>query len=266
MNSKKRKKISPQLYQDRTYRQNIDAQGMVVSSYVSVKETDLHILAAREIERQALDLVYQFRNQLENYIAARPEFLTALVPIDKDLLAPPIVKQMLEAASSADVGPMAAVAGAIAEFVGFGLLDQGIDEIIGGDIFIKRNKECITSIFTGQSPLNQKLGIKIAKADMPIGVCTSSGTVGHSLSLGQADSVTVLAASTPLADAAATRSTPLADAAATRIGNEVSSKAAGSAIEHALDIGRNISGLSGVVIIQGEKIGAWGEINLVGLD
>jgi ApbE superfamily uncharacterized protein (UPF0280 family) len=79
--------------------------------------------------------------------------------------------------------------------------------------------------------------------------------VGHSLSLGQADSVTVLAASTPLADAAATR-----------IGNEVSSKAAGSAIEHALDIGRNISGLSGVVIIQGEKIGAWGEINLVGLD
>jgi ApbE superfamily uncharacterized protein (UPF0280 family) len=257
MNSKKRKKISPQLYQDRTYRQNIDAQGMV-SSYVSVKETDLHILAAREIERQALDLVYQFRNQLENYIAARPEFLTALVPIDKDLLAPPIVKQMLEAASSADVGPMAAVAGAIAEFVGFGLLDQGIDEIIienGGDIFIKRNKECITSIFTGQSPLNQKLGIKIAKADMPIGVCTSSGTVGHSLSLGQADSVTVLAASTPLADAAATR-----------IGNEVSSKAAGSAIEHALDIGRNISGLSGVVIIQGEKVGAWGEINLVGLD
>lgn len=257
MNSKKRKKISPQLYQDRTYRQNIDAHGMV-SSYVSVKETDLHILAAREIERQALDLVYQFRNQLENYIAARPEFLTALVPIDKDLLAPPIVKQMLEAASSADVGPMAAVAGAIAEFVGFGLLDQGIDEIIienGGDIFIKRNKECITSIFTGQSPLNQKLGIKIAKADMPIGVCTSSGTVGHSLSLGQADSVTVLAASTPLADAAATR-----------IGNEVSSKAAGSAIEHALDIGRNISGLSGVVIIQGEKIGAWGEINLVGLD
>ena len=230
----------------------------MVSSYVSVKETDLHILAAREIERQALDLVYQFRNQLENYIAARPEFLTALVPIDKDLLAPPIVKQMLEAASSADVGPMAAVAGAIAEFVGFGLLDQGIDEIIienGGDIFIKRNKECITSIFTGQSPLNQKLGIKIAKADMPIGVCTSSGTVGHSLSLGQADSVTVLAASTPLADAAATR-----------IGNEVSSKAAGSAIEHALDIGRNISGLSGVVIIQGEKVGAWCEINLVGLD
>ena len=230
----------------------------MVSSYVSVKETDLHILAAREIERQALDLVYQFRNQLENYIAARPEFLTALVPIDKDLLAPPIVKQMLKAAISADVGPMAAVAGAIAEFVGFGLLDQGIDEIIienGGDIFIKRNKECITSIFTGQSPLNQKLGIKIAKVDMPIGVCTSSGTVGHSLSLGQADSVTVLAASTPLADAAATR-----------IGNEVSSKAAGSAIEHALDIGRNISGLSGVVIIQGEKIGAWGEINLVGLD
>ena len=257
MNSKKRKKISPHSYKDRTYRQNIESQGLV-SSHVSVKETDLHILADGEIEQQALDLVYQFRNQLENYIAARPEFLTALVPIDRDILAPPIVRQMLKAASLVDVGPMAAVAGAIAEFVGFGLLNQGIDEIIienGGDIFIKRNKECITSIFAGRSPLNQKLGIKIAKTDMPIGVCTSSGTVGHSLSLGQADSVTVLAASTPLADAAATR-----------IGNEVSSKKAGRAIEHALDTAKNISGLSGVVIIQGENIGAWGKINLVGLD
>ena len=152
---------------------------------------------------------------------------------------------------------MAAVAGAIAEFVGKGLLDHGVDEVIvenGGDIFMKRNQECISSIFAGQSPLNQKVGIKIAQENMPMGVCTSSGSVGHSLSLGQADSVTVLAGSTPLADAAATR-----------IGNEVSTKVAGNDIEHALEVAKTIPDLVGVVVIQGEQMGAWGNIDLVGL-
>jgi ApbE superfamily uncharacterized protein (UPF0280 family) len=257
MNSKKRKKISPESYQVRTYRQDITAEGLV-STFVSVKETDLHIMASRDVEPEALDLVHQYRNQLENYIVGRPEFLTSLVPLDANLLAPPIVKQMLQAARDADVGPMAAVAGAIAEFVGRGLLDHGIDEVIvenGGDIFMKRNQECISAIFAGQSPLNQKVGIKIAQEDMPIGMCTSSGSVGHSLSLGQADSVTVLAGSTLLADAAATR-----------IGNEVSTNVSGSGIKNALEVAKTIPEITGVVVIQGEQMGAGGSIDLVGLE
>ncbi|MFC1826699.1 UPF0280 family protein [Thermodesulfobacteriota bacterium] len=256
MNSKKRKKISPESYRERTYRKNVTADGLV-SSYVSVKETDLHILASRNVELEANDLIYQLRNQLENFIAGCPEFLTTLLPIDEAPLAPPIIRQMLLAARIADVGPMAAVAGAIAEFVGKALLDIGIDEIIvenGGDIFLKRNRECTTAIFAGTSPLSQKVGIRIAPDRMPLGLCTSSGTVGHSLSLGQADSVTVLAASTPLADAAATR-----------LGNEVSS-AGKEKLNHALEVARTIPGLLGVIIICGEQMGAWGEIDLVGLE
>lgn len=255
MKDKKRKKISPESYKERTYRQHA-AEGLI-STFVSVKETDLHIMASGEVKQEALDLVHQYRNQLENYIVGHPGFVASLVPLDLDPLAPPIVKQMLQAASSAYVGPMAAVAGAIAEFVGQGLLDNGSDEVIvenGGDIFIKRNRQCISAIFAGQSPLNQKVGIKIAKADMPIGVCTSSGSVGHSLSLGEADSVTVLA-----------RSTPLADAAATRIGNEVSTKVAGNDIKHALEVAQTIPDIIGVVVIQAEQIGAWGAVELVGL-
>ena len=255
MKDKKIKKISPESYQDRTYRQHA-AEGLV-SSFVSVKETDLHIMASRNVEPEADDLVHQYRNQLENYIGVHPEFLTSLVPLDVDPLAPPIVKQMLQAARSAEVGPMAAVAGAIAEFVGKGLLGHGVDEVIvenGGDIFMNRNQECISAIFAGQSPLNQKVGIKIAETDMPIGICTSSGSVGHSLSLGQADSVTVLA-----------KSTPLADAAATRIGNEVSSNVSSIDIKKALEVAKTIPGLSGVAIIHGDKIGAWGNIDLIGL-
>ena len=256
MNSRKRKKISPESYQERTYRNNITADGLL-SSYVSVKETDLHILASGNIEKDGYDSVHRYRNQLENYIRAHPDFLTALIPLKPDTLAPAIIKDMQRAATAANVGPMATVAGAIAEYVGRDLLAAGLEEVIvenGGDIFLKRNVDCVVSIFAGQSPLNQKVGIRMPAGSMPAGICTSSGTVGHSLSLGQTDSVTVLAASTPLADAAATR-----------LGNEVSS-AEKESINRALEVARAIPGLLGVVIICGEHMGAWGEIDLVGLD
>jgi ApbE superfamily uncharacterized protein (UPF0280 family) len=255
MNRKKRKKISPSAYIKRNYRQVIAADDLV-SSFVTVKETDLHILAAVNSVAEGNNFVHRYRNQLENYIASHPDFLTALVPLEQNTLAPPIVRGMLEAAAAANVGPMAAVAGAIAEFVGRDLLNTGLQEIMvenGGDIFIKRNKECLAAIFAGRSPLNQKVGLRIPPRLMPVGLCTSSGTVGHSLSLGIADSVTVLAPSALLADAAATR-----------LGNEVSAGDQEN-INKVLEVAKTIPGLLGVIIICGKNMGAWGEIDLVGL-
>jgi len=255
MKGEKRKKISPSAYLKRNYRQTVYADDLV-SALVSVKETDLHILAAKNVTEEAYHFVHHYRNQLENYIATHPGFLTALIPLEQDSLAPPIVKGMLRASAATDVGPMAAVAGAIAEYVGKDILDTGIQEIIvenGGDIFLKRNRESVAAIFAGQSPLNQKVGIRIPASLMPVGLCTSSGTVGHSLSLGKADSVTVLAPSALLADAAATR-----------LGNEVKAGNQGS-ISAALAVARTIPGILGVVIICGKHMGAWGEIDLVGL-
>jgi ApbE superfamily uncharacterized protein (UPF0280 family) len=255
MNRKKRKKISPSAYIKRNYRQVIAADDLV-SSFVTVKETDLHILAAVNSVAEGNNFVHRYRNQLENYIASHPDFLTALVPLEQNTLAPPIVRGMLEAAAAANVGPMAAVAGAIAEFVGRDLLNTGLQEIMvenGGDIFIKRNKECLAAIFAGRSPLNQKVGLRIPPRLMPVGLCTSSGTVGHSLSLGNADSVTVLAPSALLADAAATR-----------LGNEVSAGDQEN-INKVLEVAKTIPGLLGVIIICGKNMGAWGEIDLVGL-
>ncbi len=251
---RKKKKISPLSYQERTYRRTINPAGLV-SCFVKVCETDLHIMSSKDVTDQAYRLVYQHRNQLENYLAAHPVFLTAMTPLPPDPLAPPIVKKMLTAAAATGVGPMAAVAGAIAEFIGLALLADGINEVIvenGGDIFINRAKECIISIFAGESPLSRKVGVRIAAARMPLGVCTSSGTVGHSLSLGKADSVTVLAASTSLADAAATR-----------LGNEISTPGSSKNINLALEKAKTIHDLLGVVIICGQQLGAWGEVDLV---
>jgi ApbE superfamily uncharacterized protein (UPF0280 family) len=255
MKEKKRKKISPPAYNKRNYRQAIYAEDMV-SSLVSVKETDLHILAAKNVTEEAYHFVHRYRNQLENYIAEHPGFLTALVPLEQDSLAPPIVKGMLKAAAAAAVGPMAAVAGAIAEYVGRDLLNSGLQEVMvenGGDIFLKRNRESVAAIFAGQSPLTQKVGIRVPASLMPVGLCTSSSTVGHSLSLGKADSVTVLAPSALLADAAATR-----------FGNEVKAGDQRS-INETLAVAGTIPSILGVVIICGKHMGVWGEIDLVGL-
>lgn len=257
MKEKKRNKISPSDYKKRDYRQAITSSEGLISNFVTFRETDLHILAPRNVEEECYNYVHRYRNQLENYISSHPDFLTSLVPLDCETLAPPIIKDMLLASIAANVGPMAAVAGAIAEHVGRDLLRAGLDEVIvenGGDVFLQRKDDCISAIFAGESPLNQKVGIRIPAASMPVGICTSSGTVGHSLSLGQADSVTVLSGSASLADAAATR-----------LGNEVSSGGK-EMINNALEVAQTIPGLDGVVIICGEHIGAWGKIDMVGLD
>jgi len=251
---KKKRQRAPASYIHRSYRNQVESKGLV-GSVVQIGETDLHILAPIDVTLLARDLVIKYRGQLESYGARHPVFFTSLMPMKDDLAAPKIVREMLTSGQAAGVGPMAAVAGAIAEMVGHELLATGLAEIEvenGGDIFLQRQTECIIGIFAGDSPLSGKVGIRISANRMPIGICTSSGTVGHSLSLGQADAVTVLAGSTFLADAAATR-----------IGNEVR---VGEPLDHALRVGREIKGIDGVVIIQNKNLGAWGDVELVRLE
>jgi hypothetical protein len=252
----KRAKIRiPESYRERVYRA-IQERGDLVSSYAGIKDTDLHILADREVSDQAQELALQYRLQIEKYIEKHPEFAGSLLPLAPDALAPPIIRQMLTAGSSAGVGPMAAVAGVIAEFVAKGLLQNGCLEVVvenGGDIYIHRSRDCTVAIFAGESSLSLRVGVKLARASLPLAVCTSSGTVGHSLSFGLADSVTVIA-----------RSAALADAAATRLGNEIGRNSGGkSGINRVLEKSREISGVLGVVVICGEQIGAVGDVQLV---
>ena len=228
------------------------------SSLVHVEETDLHILADSDVADQAELLVQRYRLQIESYIRSHPQFASSLVPLPQDPFTPPIIQEMLAAGAAAGVGPMAAVAGAIAEYVGRDLLRQGIKEVIvenGGDIFLRRSVASTIAIFAGPSPLSNTMGIRLAKEKMPCAVCTSSATVGHSLSFGDADAVTVFAASAALADAAATR-----------LGNEVGKGLSGDqGIQRALAMARRIDGVGGVVVIRGELFGAVGDIELVRL-
>jgi len=237
------------MYEPRTYRHWIQG-GDLISFNVIVKETDLYIRASTNLERKTLKLVTKYREMLEGYIRQYPIFLTSLQPLPVDDNAPRIVKAMSEAASKAGVGPMASIAGAIAEFVGTELLAFSPEVIIenGGDIYMKSLRKRLVGIYAGQSPLTGKIGLEIAGTDTPIGICTSSGTVGHSLSFGKADAAVVLS-----------KSAILADAAATAIGNLIKQP---TDIPNGIELAKSIEGVLGVIIIKGEHTGLWGKVKI----
>ncbi|MBN1625514.1 MAG: UPF0280 family protein [Deltaproteobacteria bacterium] len=240
------------IYESRDYREKINARGLA-SFNVIVKETDLRVSAQRDLSKETMDKVLLYRHQLENYIKFNPGFLASLTPYRDDPFAPTIIREMIVATRDIGVGPMASVAGAIAHFVGTDLLmltDQVIIEN-GGDIFMKIDRDATVSIFAGGSPLSEKIGIKIPKEMMPVGICSSSGSVGHSLSMGSSDAVTVVSPS-------AIR----ADGAATALGNRVRTK---KDLDKIPDWAEGMAGILGCVAILGDTMATWGDIELVAL-
>jgi ApbE superfamily uncharacterized protein (UPF0280 family) len=243
----------PEEYTDRgAYRRRMRPADLA-SFVVRIGESDLHISASRELPGLARRELEVARAGIEGYIRAHPKFQTTLEPWPADADAPPVVRAMIAAGAAAGVGPMAAVAGAVAAAVGRALLGQCREVIVenGGDIFLASREERVAAVFAGESPLSMKLGLKLPPCPDGGGLATSSGTVGPSLSFGQADAAVALAA-----DAA------LADAAATAIGNRV--KKPGD-LAAAMEFAENLPGLSGALAIIGENLAAWGEMELVEL-
>jgi len=239
------------MYKERSYRRWVK-NGDLVSFEVVEKETDLFISATKKLENEARQSILNYRKDLEDYIKKDKRFFTSLEPVEIREDAPAIVRAMAGAAGKCGVGPMAAVAGAVAEFVGRDLLVKSNQVIIenGGDIFIRSGKKRVMGIFAGEkSPFTGKLALEIPPSEKGLGVCTSSGTVSHSLSFGRADAALIISDDTALADAAAT----------------VAGNAAKGArdIEKAIALVRAIDGVKGVLILIGDSMGSWGEIQLV---
>lgn len=219
----------------------------------TVKETDLHIQARSNLTEEAVRAVLRAREMIESYGRTDPSFLTSLVPVKAKFPTPDIAVSMIEAGKLANVGPMAAVAGAVAEFTGRKLLEASNEVIVenGGDIFMKLDTDAVFGIHAGDSVLSMKTGVRLQNQDSPIALCTSSGTLGHSKSFGRADAATVVS-----------HSCALADATATALGNLVNTE---SDIEAAIEQGAAIPGILGIIIIKGKSLGAWGDLELVRL-
>ncbi len=247
------------MYQPRTYR-NFMKRKDTVSFVVKYKDTDLWIAVDsscfyKSLPQEVFEWVKDLRDKLELYIKKNKIFLKSLEPIEVKTKAPKIAKNMLHAAKCAGVGPMAAVAGAFSQEIGEKLKrEKNAKEVIvenGGDLYIDVKNEISIGVYAGESSLSNKIGIKFFSDSMPLGVCTSAGTVGPSLSLGKVDAVV-----------AVSTSSYYADAYATAIGNMITSV---DEIDNAIKNARKSPELTGLLIILGDKLGVWGNIQLVSL-
>ncbi|MBN1188382.1 MAG: UPF0280 family protein [Dehalococcoidales bacterium] len=237
------------MYQPHNYRNWIKHKDLVTFN-VLVEETDCLISAGMNLESKARKSITKYRSILKKYISSHPLFLTTLKPVPVEPDAPMIIRTMAAAASEASVGPMAAVAGAIAHFAGEELARFSKEVIIenGGDIYLRSLKTRLIGIYAGLSPLSGRIGLEIPAGGPPLGISTSSGTVGHSLSFGKADAVVVLA-----------ETAVISDAAATAVGNLILQP---SDIPLGIERAKNITAVRGIVIIKGEEMGVWGNITL----
>ena len=234
----------------RFYREWVRKSGLI-SFQVVRKESDLMVRASRDLRQRAEELLDQCRSHIEAQIRKQPEFATSLTPLPVPAQASPVVLTMSEAARAYDVGPMAAVAGAVAQFVGEGLLQWSPEVIVenGGDIYLCVPGRVELGLYAGEdSPFSGEIRLRVNTDGKPLGVCTSSGTVGHSLSFGRADAVVALA-----------DSASVADAAATAIGNRIASP---DDLEKTLNEEKERGALQGLLIAAGKRIGAYGAIEL----
>ncbi len=248
----------PHSYVERSYRALPETAGLAFA--VKVEESDLWINIqapageTADFKELAHNRLLHYRAQLVNFLERYPDWGITLKPVaDADYpFAPALPRQMMAAAKKAGVGPLAAVAGALAEAVGLDLAAAATSVVVenGGDIFLAGKAEYRLAIFAGSSPLSGRLGIRL-KSLRPFscGVCTSSGRVGHSLSFGQADAVTIVAGNTALADAVATA-----------MANKVSGRRdLAAVVEQALAI----NGVTGAVAVLDDKLSAGGQLELI---
>ncbi len=237
---------------ERRYRNLVQCEDLH-SFTVRVGESDLSVLAQKNLSREVHSILQREREHILRYGREEPGFLEALFPLDVKPYAPRICGIMANAANKAHVGPMAAVAGALNDLIDEALHLETSELIVenGGDLLIRSAKERVAAIYAGiHSPFSTRIGL-LVPGGRRWGVCTSSGVVGPSMSFGQADAVTVIAEHSAVADAWAT-------ALANRVQTEED-------IGYVLDSFQSMEGVEGIIVVQGKKLGVRGVVHLVPL-
>jgi ApbE superfamily uncharacterized protein (UPF0280 family) len=225
-----------------------------------LKETFVWITADenRYIEI-AKEEVRQRRRDLERFVRWHPYFLVTLESYkggesgvssesEKGQM-PEIVRRMIGSSEKFGIGPMAAVAGTLAELAVEAMRDAGANYAMvdnGGDVALICDREVLVGIYAGESPFSQIIALKVKPSSSLVGICTSSGTVGHSISFGNADAATVIS-----------HSASLSDAAATALGNAVTDA---DAIPKAFRVISHVDEIEGALIIYKDKLAMWGQI------
>jgi ApbE superfamily uncharacterized protein (UPF0280 family) len=228
----------------------------IISEHIQIDETDLKIKTDL-INPNLQNFIFKQLFELKSYIRKNPDFLNSYEPVFVGEIdnyeIPLIISLMTRAGRRGEVGPMAAVAGSIAQLsMGF-MVENGARYVVidnGGDIAMKTDQDVVVGLYAGESSLSGELGFKVKFRKTPMGICTSSGTVGHSISFGRSDSVTVFA------DEAS-----IADALASSIGNYCLGKTDNDAVQKSLERADDLRKyIRGVLVVVGESAGTLGKI------
>jgi len=214
------------------------------------KETNCTIIADDESAiNTAVSSIKHHRKQLEEYIQAHPKFLYSLQPVSVDK-GPRIVRLMAEASDKANVGPMAAVAGVLADLAVEDMVLVGSEVAVvenGGEVSAVSNQPIDIALSAGDSPLSRQIGFRLK--EFPVGVATSSGLYSHALSFGEAEAVTIFAVNAGLADAAATA-----------VANLIKGDDWSGAVERGIKEALRIEGVTGIFIIYRGIVGKAGQV------
>ena len=220
---------------------------------IDIGET--HIRLTTDCDNHDLkNYIYSIRSQLKSYILNNQDFLISLEPLkcdDEDL--PVIVKKMYESSNFADVGPMACVAGTVSELsLGYLMELDSKYSIVenGGDIALVNDEKVLCGIYSNNRVLGNDIAFEIKPRKKSLGICTSSGKIGHSISFGISDSVSVIS-----------KSPSLADGLATRIANEVNGKTSEEKVTNALECCEGYREFfEGVLIISDNNVATIGRL------
>jgi len=212
---------------------------------------DAHFRIHTSAWEAVTDSIIEERHRLEAFIATCPSFAGALEPvgIPPSLSRPQSVRRMVEASLATGLGPMAAVAGTMAQMAAEISVRMGSRETIvenGGDLYLDCQDEVVLGLYPGKESPFSHLALRIAPEFMPLGICTSSGRMGHSLSFGDCDIFTVFSKNASLADAAATLGC-----------NSIHGK---EDMEPVLNLLMEIPGIEGAFAIRDDDFGAVGSI------
>ena len=186
---------------------------------------------------------------LEQYISRHEVFGSSLEPVEPLPDAPEVALRMAAAARAADVGPMAAVAGTMAQLAAEAAMAAGDTEAIvenGGDMYLLSDSPVVVGLFAGEASMADKLAMLIEPDHMPLAVCSSSSFMGHSMSLGKCDLAAVTASQAAIADAAATRAANLVKETAD--------------IDPTLECILQIEGVQGVLLAKDDRVGLTGQL------
>lgn len=214
------------------------------------KETQCTIISDKKRRIQtAVESIKHNRKELEEYAKAHPKFLYTLEPLSTRR-GPLVAKLMAEAAKKANVGPMAAVAGVLADLAVKDMIRDGCEVAVvenGGEISAVSTEPIDVALSAGDTPLSKRFGFRLT--DFPVGIATSSGRFSHALSFGDAEAATVFC-----------RNAGLADAVATAVANLVKGEDHRGAIRCGIDKALSIQGVEGVLIIYKGFTGTAGKI------